>query len=257
MFKCITQLLPKIICEKYQWSIMPDHGDPHSIGTYNETSIHRDLKLYYSNDPHSYERRVNGYIVDVLDNDSIVEIQTGNFGSIRKKLETLLGTHKVRLVHPIAKTKHIIKIANKTNIPVSKRRSPKKGSVYSVFKELLRLSNLITHPNFNLDVLLTEEEEYWIDDKKGSWRRKGWSKKDRKLISVSEKIVFDNDEDYVSLLPKDLPLKFTTSDVKEKANISLREAQQMCYTFRKAGLIIHTGKKSRSKIYELNDFPMI
>ncbi len=241
-----------IISKKINSIIMPDQGESHSIGTYNETSIHRDLKLHYSLDPGCYERRINGYIVDVFANDSIVEIQTANFGSIRKKLETLLGTHNVRLVHPIPITKYIVKVANKTNIPISRRRSPKKGSVYSIFKELLRLPKLITHPNFNLDVLLTEEEEYWIDDNKGSWRRKGWSKTDRKLISVREKIEFNNVEDFVSLLPKDLPEKFTTSDVKEKANIPIREAQQMCYTLRKAGLIKHIGKKSRSKVYELS-----
>ena len=240
---------------------MSDQGEAHSIGTYNETSIHHDLKLFYSSNPQCYERRVNGYIVDVFDNDLIVEIQTGNFGSIRKKLEILLITHKVKLVHPIPKNKYIIKIANNSAGGISRRKSPKKGSVYNVFKELLRLSNLITHPNFNLDVLLTEEEEYWINDKKGSWRRKGWSKVDRKLISVSEKIEFCNNKDYVSLLPKDLSEKFTTSDVKDKANISLREAQQMCYTFRKAGLIKHSPLRLRCSLYDfqslksMNFFP--
>ena len=111
---------------------------------------------------------------------------------------------------------------------------------------------MITHPNFKLDVLLTEEEEYWVDDKKGSWRRKGWSKKDRKLISVSKKIEFNSVKDFISLLPNDLPGKFTTSDVKGKASISIRESQQMCYTLRRAGLIKHIGMKSRSKLYELN-----
>jgi len=58
---------------------------------------------------------------------------------------------------------------------LGRRRSPKKGSIFEVFKELVSIPSLIAKAGFSLEVLLIREEEFRCDDGKGSWRRKGKS----------------------------------------------------------------------------------
>jgi len=198
-----------------------------AIGSLNENSIHKNLKHYYSPDSRHHEQPIDSYIVDVLLHSSIIEIQTGNFGSIKKKLSQLLKTHQVKLVYPYPKSKYIVKVAANTTTIVSRRKSPKKGTIYNIFRELLRIAPLITNPNLELEVLLTEEEECWLDDNKGSWRRKGWSKFDRKLLSIAETRQFRNKNDYLSLLPENLPITFTTKNISVLSKIPLHIAQHL------------------------------
>jgi len=48
--------------------------------------MHASLKAYIEPDESKYEVAHNGYIVDILRDDGVVEIQTGTFGSMKKKL---------------------------------------------------------------------------------------------------------------------------------------------------------------------------
>ena len=91
---------------------------------------------------------------------------------------------------------------------VSRRKSPKRGTIFHLFPELVSLPTLVTHPNFALDVLLIREEEFWLDDGQGSWRRKHWSIYDRRLIDVCETVSLSTPADYAALLPSRTPRCF-------------------------------------------------
>jgi hypothetical protein len=47
-----------------------------------------------------FEVKVDGFIVDIVRDNTLIEIQTGNFSSIRNKLEKLVRNYKVILVYP-------------------------------------------------------------------------------------------------------------------------------------------------------------
>ena len=83
---------------------------PASIGELNERSLHRALKERYAARGGAVETVVGGYVADVLLGDRIVEIQTGSFSSLKRKLPRLLAKHPVTLVHPIARDRFIVRM---------------------------------------------------------------------------------------------------------------------------------------------------
>ena len=77
-----------------------------SIGTYQEYSLHEELKNYYKTRTGSTEVKVENYIIDVVNDNELIEVQTRNFSQIREKLQKLLElNYSVTLVHPIYEEK--------------------------------------------------------------------------------------------------------------------------------------------------------
>jgi hypothetical protein len=207
------------------------------------------LKSWYALPGDLIEAPLDGYLIDILRGELLVEIQTRSFSSLRRKLEALLPHHPLRLVHPIPREKWIVRFASGSRQPVSRRKSPKRGRVEQVFKELVSIPHLAANPNFTLEVLLTREEEHWLDDGRGSWRRKGWRIAERRLLEVVERHEFSATADYLQLLPGDLPAPFTTLDLAQRLDIPRRLAQQMAYCLREMGVIQIAETKGREQFY--------
>lgn len=215
-----------------------------------ETSLHAALKDYYTRgDQDAQEVSVDGYLVDVVSGELLIEIQTGNFSALKEKLPVLLANHPLLLVHPIAQEKWIVRLPEKGQAPLKRRKSPRRGRVEHVFLELVRIPNLIKHPNFSLEVLLTREEELQREDGKGSWRRKGRSIADRRLLEVVQRIRFDSPEDFQPFLPTSLPHMFTSRELGQALGVPRYLAQKAIYCLRTMGLIQREGKRRRSYLY--------
>ncbi len=210
----------------------------------NEYSLHSALKNWYSLPGDQLEVRIKDYIVDISRGDLLIEIQTKNFSSIKKKLSHLVKNHKVRLVHPIPEKKWISKV-NKYREVISRRKSPKKGKLTDLFHELIRIPKLVGENNFSLEVLMIDEEEIRFDDGKGSWRRKGVSIIDRKLINVNSKTQFKNKNDYLRFLPANLDETFTNRKLSYSTGISIRTAQRITYCLRKSGVLKVVGRRGK------------
>lgn len=191
---------------------------------------------------------LEGYIIDIAKKNELVEIQTQNFSKIRPKLKKLLSKYKVRLVHNIPAIKWLIKTDMRGNI-ILKRKSPKKGNVYYIFDELIYLVDIVSDPNFSLDIIITEEEEIRQSKRKGNETRKGFSIKDRKLIKILEKIEIDKIEDYLKIFPSGIKEPFSTKDVAGELNVSIYLAQEIVYFFKKTELIKCTGKRGNLLLY--------
>ncbi|MCK5593136.1 hypothetical protein KAI31_03460, partial [Candidatus Bathyarchaeota archaeon] len=190
----------------------------------NEYTLHSAIKQWYSLPGDMFEVNIGGFVVDVVQGSLLVEIQTKNFSAAKRKLQRLVGDHKVRLVYPIAKQKWIVRVAQ-SGEPLSRRKSPKKGRLVDLFHELVRLPDLIEHRNFSLEVLMIEEEEVRCNDGRGSWRRRGASIKDRKLISVTERVLFKDEKDFLRFLPGELPDPFTNKDLSTRVAVSVNLAR--------------------------------
>jgi len=121
-----------------------------------------------------------------------------------------------------------------------------------LFHELVHAPSLIKDKNFSLEVLLIEEEEYRCDDGAGSWRRKGVSVKDRRLLNVFDRITFEDDRDFLELLPKKLDGYFTNKILALKLGISVRLAQKITYCLRKMGAISIVGKKGKELLFQVS-----
>jgi len=216
-----------------------------------EYSLHSEIKDWYMVSGDELEAKVEDFIIDILRDRLLIEIQTGNFSAIKKKLIKLLLNNQVRLVYPIAKIKWIIHLS-KSGEFVRRRKSPKKGKLTDLFHELVHAPSLIKDKNFSLEVLLIEEEEYRCDDGAGSWRRKGVSVKDRRLLNVFDRITFEDDRDFLELLPKKLDGYFTNKILALKLGISVRLAQKITYCLRKMGAISIVGKKGKELLFQVS-----
>ena len=215
-----------------------------------EYSLHSELKDWYMVSGDELEVTVEDFRVDILRGELLIEIQTGNFSAIRKKLIKLLSNNQVRLVYPIAKLKWIVHVSRSGEF-VRRRKSPKKGKLTDLFQELVHAPSLIKDRNFSLEVLLIEEEEVRCSDGEGSWRRRGVSVKDRKLVKVFDRVVFRDSQVFLQFLPKELHGHFTNRALAMKLGISIRLAQKITYCLRKMGAISVVGKKSNELLFQV------
>jgi len=215
-----------------------------------EYSLHSQIKNWYKISGDELEAKVEDFIVDILRGKLIIEIQTSNFSEVKKKLIKLLLNNQIRLVYPIAKLKWIVH-ESRTGHFVRRRKSPKKGRLLDLFYELVHTPSLIRDMNFSLEVLLIEEEELRCNDGRGSWRRGGASVKDRKLMNVFDRIVFEDSRDFLKLLPKELDEYFTNKVLALKLRISIKLAQKITYCLRKMGLVSIAGKKGNELLFHI------
>jgi hypothetical protein len=195
------------------------------------------------------EVHLDGYVVDVLHGDRIVEVQTANFSAIARKMRDLVTRHRVRLVHPIPCDLWITKLPRKKNDRQSRRKSPKHLDVIDVFEELVSFPELIAHENFQLDVVLTQQEELRRFERGKRWRRNGWVTVERRLLAVHETVSLHTPADYMALVPTALPARFLTSDLADALGRPRHLAQKVAYCLRNAGLIDKVGSQGNAVIY--------
>jgi hypothetical protein len=215
------------------------------IGTLTEQSLHAGIKQWLAKPGDTFEHQLEGYQIDIVRGDLLIEIQTRNFTAIKTKLSRLLETRKVLLVHPIAQTKWIIRKTKRGRV-LSKRKSPRKGRLEHLFNELLYIPQIAVHPNLSVMVLLTHEEEIWRDDGKGSWTRKHWSIADRRLIKVVDSISLNGQEDFLKLIPIGLETPFNHAQLARAIEAPVWMSTRMSYCLRKMGYLQTVGKQGRA-----------
>lgn len=196
------------------------------IGTLNESPLHLALKQLYARPGDRFEVPLEGFVIDLVRDGELVEVQTGSFFPLRPKLERLLDHYPMRVVHPIICERRIHYSNGKS------RRSPRhKGTFINVFENLVSFPTLLTHPNFSLDVLLCREE-----------------KRDRQrfLVEVVERLELRDEHDVAALIP--LP-EFTLKELALKLKCSRSLAENFVYCLKTLGLVAVTGKQGRAYVY--------
>lgn len=223
------------------------------IGTLQEKSLHAALKSWYARPGDRLEVPVDGYLVDIVRGEQLIEIQTRNFSALKPKIYTLVENYSVRLVHPIAIEKWIIRENSEVGGKVGRRRSPKHGQLDHLFLELVRFPQLMAHPNFTLEVLFTREEEVRVNDGRGAWRRKGWSIADRRLLEVVDHVILERPVDFAELIPQELEQPFTVRELARARRVPPYLASKMTYCLREMGLVEVVGKRRRAYLYTRGD----
>jgi hypothetical protein len=217
------------------------------IGLLNEKPLHASLKQWYARPGDRFEVPVDGYVIDLVRDDLLIEIQTRNLSAIKSKLTKLAHSHRVRLIYPIVQEKWIVRLANGDGRGTIRRKSPKRGRLEDLFWELVSIPQLLLHPNFALEVLMIREEEVRRYDGRRRWRR-GWVIEGRRLLEVLDQHSFGQSADWLGFLPEKLD-SFTTGDLATRMNTRRELAQKMAYCLREARMIELIGKRGRANLY--------
>ena len=221
-----------------------------ALTTYREGSLHAALKALYAGPDDRVEEPVDGFVVDVVRADELVEIQTASFGSVARKLRRLVENHRIVLVHPIAVERWLVRV-DADGVITGRRRSPKRGVVLDLFEELVAFPELLADPNFRLELVMTREEDVRGPIPIGARYRypREWWRLDRRLLEVVDTVRIDTAADLLALLPAGLPEPFTSADIATAGRRSKRIAMRAAYCLTRAGAISYVGKQGRLQAY--------
>jgi hypothetical protein len=220
---------------------------PH-IGLLREGSLHAALKEWYAQPGDLVEAPCDGYVVDLLRGDLAIELQTGHFAALRPKLAALLERRRVRVVHPVAAERVIVRI-DEDGVVLGRRRSPLRGTVLSLFDELVSLAPLLSHPGLELEVVLVRDEEVRrpAPPRGRRWRRH--ARLERRLLDVVGTQRLGGPQALGALLPATLDGPFTTAELAAVLGVPLRLAQRIVYCLRACGELERAGKRGRAPLH--------
>lgn len=241
------------------------------INTRNESALHKTLKALCAMESGSrVEAALDGKIYDVVDaRGGVVEIQTRNLSALlAKTMAALAKGRAVTVVWP-AIVQKTIETRRADGTLVSRRKSPRKGSIHDIWRELTGLYPVLLEKKFSLAALevsvtetrtATEEKTQSPNGRRRFLKR--WNKTGKSLGEIFSSRVLKSARDYIALMPRGLPKIFCAKDVERAllADKSLpasaaRSAHLMLWTLSRMGLLESAcapeGGSPRAKYYKI------
>ena len=231
--------------------VRPGERERHGIGMQKGKTLHAVLKAYEDPDEDHHEIPIDQYIADIYcqKTETITEIQTANLGYLREKLTAFLPDYRVRVVYPIAASKWITWIDPETGELGKRSRSPKKGTYYTAFRELYKISSFLGHPNLSVKLILLNIEEYRLQDGWGRDGKRGSHRYDRVPTQIVGETLLTEPRDYMQFIPYDLDEPFTARELAAGCGFPHSSFSTEALILRKLGVIEQVGKKGRSYLY--------
>jgi hypothetical protein len=222
-----------------------------SIGTEREGSLHRSLKILYADLEGHLEASVGDYVCDVLSSSGeIIEVQTGSFGPLKRKIQEFTNRGSVRIVYPVIVNK-TIELREKDGSLVSIRKSPRRGNEWDLFKALLYAPLLPLTKALTIELVMVDVLEKRVRDGRGSWRRKGISVVDRELTALLRAMSLSGKRDYCVFAPFPPGEEFTVRNLAEKAHIRQALAGKTLYVLTKLDVVERIRKNGNAWVYRL------
>jgi hypothetical protein len=217
-----------------------------------ETTLHRQLKALYAGPHGSMEQTVEGYRIDAVRDDLLVEIQHGGLSAIRRKTARLLESHAVLVVKPLIARKEIVRLTKRGGKQLSRRQSPKQATLLDLFHELVHFTQVFPHPRLTLHVPLVEIEErrYPGHGHRRRWRKNDHVTEDQRLLAVVAVHQFRTAADLLALLPPELPHPFHSGHLAEALSIHRGVAQRITSCLRQTGAAELCGKTGNTLLYQ-------
>jgi len=222
-----------------------------------ETSLHRQLKARYADSGGVEEVTFGGYRIDVVRGGELIEIQHGPLAALRRKVASLLESHRVRVVKPIVARKLLVRCQKKSGPVLSRRKSPKRGQLLDLFHDLVYFRGVYPHPRLTLEAVLVDVEE-WRYPGHGRRRRRrarDHQVEDQRLLSVGPSAEFRTAGDLRRLIDAELPQPFHTGHLAAGLQIERWVAQRIAYCLRHAGAVREVGKLGNARLYRFRRSP--
>ena len=135
-----------------------------------------------------------------------------------------------------------------------KRKSPLKGSPYTVFPELYKIKSFLKDPHLRFKLVLLDMEEYKLLNGRGKNRKIRASRYDRIPTELVQELEMERPEDFLQFVPPELEGPFTTKDFAKAARISQTLAQVTLNILYHMEAVARVGKKGNLYLYEAGDF---
>lgn len=221
------------------------------IGTYGEKCLHAILKYYFEPDDSLHEIPVNGFIADIQNQHGIFEIQTRNFDKLRRKAVVFLNQGPLTIVYPILHQKWLCWIDEQTGSVSSKRKSPKKGSIYDAAKELYKIKPLLSHPNLTLCLIFLDAVEYRLLNGWSADKKKGSTRSQIVPSAFYRTVSFNTSDEYRNVfIPAEIPHPFTAKEVAMATRARINQVRLLMTCLTSVGAIQKVGKRGREYIYQ-------
>ena len=220
-----------------------------TIGLLNEHPLHASLKHWYARPGDRLEAALDGYIIDILRGNHIIEIQTGSFAAIRRKMRTLSRHYRVTLVYPVARERWIVTLPSTAHGQAVRRKSPRRQRMDQLFQELVSFPDLLQEPHFAIEIVVIQDEEVRCCARRAGRRRRGWVVTERRLVGVLAQHVVAAPTDLWSLIPMGLPEPFQTLHLARVLRRPRWFAQKVAYCLRESGASTAIGKAGNAIVY--------
>ena len=219
-----------------------------AIGVMREGPLHAALKALLAEPGDRLEVPLGRFVIDLVRADGeLVEVQTGSFGALGSKLDALLDEHRIRIVHPIAAERRIVRV-DERGLVLRARRSPKRATAGAVFVQLVAFPSLLTHPNLTLELLLLREDHVRRPQPvtaRGRTRDPG----ERRLVEVLDRIALRTPADVLAALPA-LPREpFSTRELAACLGCNTVLARRTLYCLRSIGIVERAGRRGRAPLH--------
>ena len=228
------------------------------FSTLNESSLHKSLKTIYAEiyDGQTEVKKYN-HIYDIITKKgNMIEIQTKNLSKLLPKIhDTIEKGHNIKVIHPVI-VENKIELYDSENNLISRRKSPKRQNIYSIFNELTGIYDVLLNRHFSLEIIfikMTETRMRTAENVQSKNKRrrfkKNWIKTNKQLEEIIETKRFNSKEDYLNLLP-DLPETFCSKDLEEKIG-KKNNPNLILWVFAHMNIIKHVESQGRKKIYKI------
>ena len=217
------------------------------IGILREGPLHAAVKQLLARPGDRAEVKVGRFVIDLVRADGeLVEVQTGGFSPLGPKLDALLDDHRMRIVHPLAAERRIVRVDEQGEV-VSARRSPLRETPTAIFDRLVTFPSLLAHPNLVVELLLCREDHVRAQAPRRG-RRFLRDPGERRLREVLARVELREPRDVLALLtlPKG---DFTNRDLAEALACPARLAERVTYCLRHMDLLVPAGRRGRAHLF--------
>ncbi len=220
------------------------------IGVLREGPLHAALKSALAQVGDRLEVPVGRYLIDIVRADGeLVEVQTGGFGALARKLDALLDEHRFRIVYPVAAERRIVRVDGEGQV-LSARPSPRRATALELFDRLVAFPSLLSHPHLTVEVVLVREDHVrGPAPVPSASRRRTRDPGQRRLVEILDRIELHGPGDALKLLPPLPPEPFSTRELAALLRCPVLLAQRVAYCLRLLGLLEPAGKRGPTPLH--------
>lgn len=233
-------------------NIIATEKERNRIGELSEKTVHAVFKEYFAPQKENQEVKIGRFYADICAGNEITEIQTAHFDKLREKLNAFLTDYVVTVVYPIPHVKYMIWIDPETGELSKKRKSPKTGTPYQVFRELYKIKNHLKHPNLRIRLVLFDAEEYRMLNGWSQNKKKGSTRFDRLPTALFDEIYLECAKDYLQFVPYELD-RFTSAQFAKSTKMNRNSAGTVLNILYDLGVVDRVGKNGNSYLYEAKE----